>query len=67
MALTIKAARINAGYTQKEASKKLGIATTTLSSYENGDTFPKEPVIKKLEELYGVTYNQLIFLPCKSD
>ena len=61
MKLTLKAARINAGLTQSEAAQKLGIEPGTLSSYERGKHFPNVPVIKKIEDLYGVPFGDLIF------
>ena len=63
MALTLKAARINKGLTQREAAQALGISDASLRSYEKGKTFPKISIIQKMEELYGVTYSELIFLP----
>ncbi len=63
MAITLKAARINKELTQTEAAKKLGISVDTLSNYERGKSFPDVPVIQKMEDLYGVSYNNLIFCP----
>lgn len=63
MEITLKAARTNAGLTQKQAAKALDIAVDTLSNYERGRTFPDVPTIKKMEKLYGVHYNDIIFLP----
>lgn len=34
--VTLKAARVNCGLTQKEAAKKLGLSVDTLSKYERG-------------------------------
>lgn len=62
MAITLKAARVNAGFTQKEAANKLGVSQSTLSSYEKGRSFPDVPQIKAIEDLYGVSYSDLIFL-----
>lgn len=59
---TLKTAREKAGFNQAEASKLLGISTDTLGNYEKGKTYPDVPMIKKIEELYDVTYNQIIFL-----
>lgn len=59
--ISLKAARVNAGYSQKEAAKLLGISNTTLCSWENGKTFPDQPMIEKLCELYGVTYDMIDF------
>jgi transcriptional regulator with XRE-family HTH domain len=61
--LTLEAVRVNAGYTQKEAAEILGISNTTLCAWENGKSFPRADQIAKICELYGVTYDQIIFLP----
>jgi len=63
MQLTLKAARINAGLTRKEAADKLGITTQALANYENGKRYPRIPTIQKMESVYGVTYADLLFLP----
>ena len=66
MAITLKAARVNKNLTQKEASKYLKISEDKLSRYERGLQFPTVPEIQKMEELYGVSYNEIIFLPEKN-
>ena len=63
MAITLKAARVNLNYTQKKAAEKLGISVDTLSNYERGIHFPNVPMIMKMQDLYNVTYNEIIFLP----
>ena len=63
MAITLKSARVNKGYTQVQAAKLIGITEDTLSNYERGKSFPTVPIIKKIEEVYGIPYNDLIFLP----
>lgn len=63
MAISLRAARINAGYTQIIAAKELGISECTLSNYERGKSFPDVPIISRMEELYGVSYSDIIFLP----
>lgn len=62
MSITLRAARVNKGLTQKAAAEKLGIAVDTLGMYERGKTFPDVLVIKKIEELYDVSYNDIDFL-----
>lgn len=62
MAITLKAARVNKNLTQKEASKCLKISEDKLSRYERGLQFPTVPEIQKMESLYGVTYDEIIFL-----
>ena len=63
MKVTLKAARINKGLTQIEAANRIGVTVDTLANYEKGKTYPDIPVLKKIEEVYGVSYNHLIFLP----
>jgi transcriptional regulator with XRE-family HTH domain len=63
MQVTLKAARVNAGLTQKEAAAKLGIDARSLAHYEKGHRYPSVPTIQKMEALYGVTYADIIFLP----
>lgn len=63
MAITLKAARVNKSLTQAQAAKLLGISKDSLWNYENGRSFPNVPVIKKMEEVYGIGYNDIIFLP----
>ena len=60
--MTLKTARNRLGLSQIEASKILGISVDTLGNYERGKSYPDIPVLKKIEELYQVTYDQLIFL-----
>lgn len=61
--ITLSAARVNAGYSQKAAAKLLDISNKTLCSWEKGKTFPEQPMIEKLCNLYGVTYDMLNFAP----
>lgn len=63
MKLTLKSARVNAGLTQAEAGAAIGVSGVTLSNWERGKSFPDAVQIKKIEKLYGVTYNDIIFLP----
>ena len=60
--LTLKAARVNAGLTQVEAAKKIGVSDATLLNYEKGRAFPDVRVLKRIEDVYGVEYRNLIFL-----
>ena len=59
--ISLKAARVNAVLSQKEAAKKLGISNKTLCSWENGKTYPDQPMIEKICVLYGVTYDMIDF------
>lgn len=61
--ITLKAARVNAGLSQKEAAKKLNVSNKTLHSWESGKTFPAAHKIDALCDLYGISYDNIIFLP----
>lgn len=59
--LSLKAARVNAGFTQKEAARRLNVGHRTLWSWENGKSFPKSSQIDDICELYGVPYDNIKF------
>lgn len=63
MGISLKAARINKNLTRKEAAEMLGISIYTLGNYERGESYPDVPILKKIEKLYNVSYDDLIFLP----
>lgn len=63
MAITLKAARVNAGLTQKEAARKLDISKGALASYEKYRTIPTVDTAQKIADLYGLTVDGIIFLP----
>lgn len=63
MPITLKAARANKNLTQIEAAKLIGVTVETLSNYERGKSYPDVPIIKKMEQVYGLSYSDLIFLP----
>lgn len=65
--VTLKVARELKGLTQREAASILGISKDTLSNYERGKSYPDVPLIRKIEELYGVSYDRIIFLPLDYD
>lgn len=66
MAITLKAARVNKGLSQKDAAKIIGISVDTLGNYERGKCFPDVPVIDRIEKIYGVSYADLIFFPANN-
>lgn len=61
--ITLSAARVNAGYSQKQAAELLNISNKTLCNWEKGKTFPEQPMIEKLCNLYSVTYDMINFAP----
>lgn len=62
MAITLKAARVNRKLSQEEAAGQLGVSKYTLSRYERGLSYPNVETVKKIEELYGFSYDEIIFL-----
>ena len=64
--ISLRAARINVGLSQKEAAEHLGVSNKTLGNWENGITFPPADKIVAICELYGVSYDYLNFLPTDS-
>ena len=64
--ITLEAARRNKRFTQKEAADLLGVSNKTLYNWENGISFPPADKIDALCNLYGVPYDNLIFLPRNS-
>lgn len=59
--ISIAAARINAGLTQKEVCKTLNISKTTLVNYEKGRTVPDVIMGQKLADLYKIPIDNLKF------
>jgi transcriptional regulator with XRE-family HTH domain len=64
--ITLAAARVNAGLTQKEVADRLGVSNKTICSWEKGKSFPDPQQIDILCELYGISYDNIIFLPNNS-
>ena len=64
--ITLRAARVNAGYSQEDAAILLNISPYTLSNWERGISMPKANQIDAICDLYKVTFDMLIFLPIKS-
>lgn len=60
--ITLKAARVNAGYDQKTAAKKLKVSNSTLGKWERGESFPNVDKAQEMCTLYGLSYNDILFL-----
>ncbi|MBR3243732.1 MAG: helix-turn-helix transcriptional regulator [Parasporobacterium sp.] len=61
--MTLKAARVNKDLTQEQAASLLGVTKDVVSNWERRITFPDVIMLGRIEEVYGVSYNDLIFLP----
>lgn len=62
MKVTLKGLRAMKNWTQKETAKRVGVSVDTWANYEKGKTFPDVPIIKKIEKVFDVSYNDIIFL-----
>ena len=52
--ISLRAARVNAALTQKEAADRLLIGTSTLQGYECGKRQPRMDILRRMESLYGI-------------
>lgn len=55
--VSLKAARVNAGFTQKEVAKKMNVSKATIVSWESGNSAPKSYQFKALADLYKAPLN----------
>ena len=60
---TLKAIRINKGWSREEASKLYCVSVDTINNYENYKTFPDVPIIENILSATGLQYDDIIFLP----
>ena len=56
----IRQLRKSKGYTQKEFSKQLGTAQTTIANYEQGTRVPDTEKLNKMADLFEVTLDYLL-------
>lgn len=63
VAFSLKAIRMNLGLTLDEASELIGVSKYTLSNYEHFKTIPNIARINKIASVYGVTVDEIRFLP----
>ena len=52
--ISLKAARVNAGMTQSEVAEVMGVALSTVVSWEKGHHQPSTRTVVKLAELYKI-------------
>lgn len=61
MAISLKAARINAGKTQTEAGVYVGKSKNTIANYENYTSKPDVETAQKLAEFYGLSVDDIVW------
>jgi transcriptional regulator with XRE-family HTH domain len=54
--------RASKNWSQLKASKAIGVSVDTWGNWERKRSFPDVPHIKKIQEVFGVTYDDIIFL-----
>lgn len=63
MKFTLKALRSLKNWTQLEAAEALGVSVDTWGNWERGKNAPSYSKIEKIVEVFGVPYDDIIFLP----
>ena len=61
--ITLPAARKLAGLTQKELAKLCNVSETTVLNWEKGRSEPSVSQAKRIGEIVGIHYDDIIFLP----
>lgn len=64
--ISLEAARVNAGLTQKELAEELGISNVTVVNWEKGVTEPTLSQLRKICQLSGIPMD-FIYVPDKSN
>lgn len=67
MKIRLAAARVNAGFTQRQVAEKLKVTQNTIVAWENGTGEPKISQARKLSSLYDMPLDNIIFLPEESN
>lgn len=62
MAISIKAARVNAGYTQKAVGDHVGKSKNTIASYEAYTTIPDIQTAQAMAELFKMSVDDIIWV-----
>ena len=61
MAISLKAARVNANLTQAEVASLLNISKSTINNYENYKKSPSIARAKELAKLYGMEVDEIVW------
>lgn len=63
MKLTLKAARVNVGLSQKDAALAIGVTKDTISNWERRKSFPNAEFLERIQKVYKIPYDSINFLP----
>ena len=59
--LSLAAARVNAGLTQKEFADMCGVSESTVVAWESGRRSPNVKMLNKIETVLGISLNFIRF------
>ena len=59
---TLKMLRAKYNLTQKQAGERVGVSADVWHNWENAKSFPNVIQLKRIEESFEVTYDDIIFL-----
>ena len=62
MAISIKAARVNSGFTQKEVADNVGKSKNTIASYESYTTLPDIETAQAMAKLFKMSIDDIIWI-----
>lgn len=60
--ISMAAARVNAKMTQDDVAKTMHVSKQTVVNWENGITQPKIEQGEQLSRIYGIPYQNIIFV-----
>lgn len=61
MQISPAAARVNAGYTQEEAAKLIGVTKQTIVSWEKGNSVPSTDKAQVMADVYQMPLQFIVF------
>lgn len=62
MKITIKAARVNKGFTQAQLAKAVGVGVKTIQNWESGSSSPRADKMPEICDVLGCKIDDIIFL-----
>ena len=67
LAINLRRLRLDHDYTQKQIGEMLNLSRQAYSNYETGKRIPDIDILIRLADIYGLSLEQLIALPCSED